>query len=467
MKLVVKKRRPKDRLFRKLADRLSGAGRRVVVVASGNNDTGDHSSSCEDGDDNAATTAELAFFLGSTSALHLGSDGLCRCSSLSNHRGTGESNSSNCSERDFTETHFFGSFFECGFHTPAPHWHNHAGKATRESAIKLKNFILSLLIVKLLQQRHSWNSSLSCTHSNAGIVARTTFITTPALSQTNTGERHQRSNMRIAIHQMSSGIDPMANLRRMSAAIAEAGRGGAQAYFAPEMSVLLDRDRTRASAVIGKEQGSAWVPILANAAREVGLCVHMGSMPVIAEDNSARFRNRTLLLDTSGNVRARYDKMHLFDVDLASGESWRESSAYEAGTAPVIAESPLGPLGLAICYDMRFPELFAQFAKAGVRALAIPSAFTVPTGKAHWHTLLRARAIESAAFVIASAQSGKHEDGRETYGHSLVVDPWGEILLDMGEGEGLGFVDIDLARVDEVRAQIPVHLNRRDIPTVG
>jgi predicted amidohydrolase len=287
-----------------------------------------------------------------------------------------------------------------------------------------------------------------------------------APSQRKFANQHQRNEMRIAIHQMSSGIDPAANLRRMEQAIAEAGRGGAQVYFAPEMSVLLDRNRARASAVIQEEQNSAWGPIISAAARDAGLWVHMGSMPVIAEGNSSKFHNRTLLFDALGKVRARYDKMHLFDVDLATGESWRESSAYEAGAAPVVAESPLGPLGLAICYDMRFPELFARFAKFGVCAIAIPAAFTVPTGKAHWHILLRARAIESATFVIAAAQSGAHADGRETYGHSLVVDPWGEVLLDMGAGEGLAFVDIDLAQVDAVRAQIPVHLNRRDIPRV-
>lgn len=273
--------------------------------------------------------------------------------------------------------------------------------------------------------------------------------------------------MRIAIHQMSSGIDPVANLHCMVEAIANAGKGGAQAYFAPEMSVLLDRNRARASTVVKEEEKSGWVQIISAAAREAGLWVHMGSMPVVAEGNSTRFCNRTLLFDESGHIRARYDKMHLFDVDLASGESWRESAAYEAGTAPVVAQSPLGPLGLTICYDLRFPELFVRLAKVGVRALAIPAAFTVATGKAHWHTLLRARAIETAAFVIAAAQSGRHGDGRETYGHSLVVDPWGEVLFDMGDGEGLGFVDIDLSRVDEVRAQIPVHLNRRDIPPMG
>ncbi len=163
-------------------------------------------------------------------------------------------------------------------------------------------------------------------------------------------------------------------------------------------------------------------------------------------------------------IRARYDKMHLFDVDLATGESWRESSAYRAGDRPVVADTPLGKMGLTICYDIRFPDLYSMLSQSGATIFAVPAAFTVPTGKAHWHVLLRARAIESAAFVIAAAQTGKHEDGRETYGHSLVIDPWGEVLLDMGSEPGLGFAELDLDRVTEVRAQIPVHLNRRDIP---
>jgi predicted amidohydrolase len=155
--------------------------------------------------------------------------------------------------------------------------------------------------------------------------------------------------------------------------------------------------------------------------------------------------------------------MHLFDVDLSTGESWRESSAYIGGVGPVAVETPLGLMGLTICYDLRFPKLYAALISAGVKLIAVPAAFTVPTGKAHWHTLLRARAIEAEAFVIAPAQSGLHEDGRHTYGHSLVVDPWGEVLLDMGEGVGLGFVDLDLARLAEVRSQIPVHRNSRNI----
>lgn len=269
--------------------------------------------------------------------------------------------------------------------------------------------------------------------------------------------------MKIAVHQMNSGIDPDANLAAMNAAIHSASKEGAQFYFAPEMSLLLDRNRERSRVHVQLESASRHVAALCEAARDAQIWVHLGSLPLVSEDGLGRFANRTLLIDPAGRIVARYDKMHLFDVDLATGESWRESSAYAGGPRPVLVPSPLGPLGLTICYDLRFPDLFSQLAKAGARAFAVPAAFTVPTGKAHWHVLLRARAIESAAFVIAAAQSGKHADGRETYGHSLVIDPWGEILLDMGEGEGLGFADIDLGRVDEVRAQVPVHLNRRVI----
>ena len=270
--------------------------------------------------------------------------------------------------------------------------------------------------------------------------------------------------MLIAVHQMNSCTDVERNVAAMVAAMKEAKVRGAAFYFAPEMSLLLDRNRQRARSSITWEDKNKALRLLASMAGELGIWVHLGSVPVLSERADERMANRTLLIDSSGQVVARYDKTHLFDVDLATGESWRESSAYVGGESPVLADTPLGPMGLTICYDMRFPDLYSRLARGGARLFAVPAAFTVPTGKAHWHVLLRARAIESAAFVIAAAQSGKHEDGRETYGHSLVVDPWGEVLLDMGEGEGLGFADINLARVDEVRAQIPVHLNRRDIP---
>lgn len=268
--------------------------------------------------------------------------------------------------------------------------------------------------------------------------------------------------MKIAVHQMCSGIDPAQNVNSMTDAIYQTSSGGAVMYFAPEMSLLLDRDRNRAREHIVDESASAGLERLKQAARDAAIWVHVGSMPVLHPD-SGKFANRTLVIGPDGEIRARYDKMHLFDVDLATGESWRESSAYEGGKAPVIVDTPLGRMGLTICYDMRFPDLYSVLSRSGADIFAVPAAFTVPTGKAHWHVLLRARAIESEAFVVAAAQSGTHEDGRKTYGHSLVVDPWGEILLDMGDGEGLGFAEIDLHHMAEVRAQIPVHKNRRDI----
>ena len=172
------------------------------------------------------------------------------------------------------------------------------------------------------------------------------------------------------------------------------------------------------------------------------------------------------MIAPDGSIAARYDKIHMFDVDLASGESWRESNAYRAGRAGGGgARRPIGRLGLSICYDIRFPALFEELGRAKCDVIAIPAAFTVPTGAAHWHLLQRARAIEASACVIAAAQTGHHDDGRETYGHSLVVDPWGEVLLDMGErAPGLGFAEIDPARIAEVRAQLPSLANRREIP---
>lgn len=233
-------------------------------------------------------------------------------------------------------------------------------------------------------------------------------------------------------------------------------------YFAPEMSILLDRDRDRARQHIVSESENGQIRILTEAARDAGVWVHVGSIPVLL-DGEGKCANRTIVIDSNGKIRARYDKMHLFDVSLSTGESWRESSAYRSGEGPVAVATPVGLMGLSICYDIRFPDLYSAYAKAGVDLLAVPAAFTVPTGKAHWHTLLRARAIESEAFVIAAAQSGTHQDGRSTYGHSLVVDPWGEVLLDMGDAEGLGFAELDLGRLADVRAQIPVRDNRRDV----
>jgi predicted amidohydrolase len=263
---------------------------------------------------------------------------------------------------------------------------------------------------------------------------------------------------------MTSCIDPMRNASDMQDAIAKAADNGAVMYFAPEMALLVDRDRARARKYMADESHSMALQSLIAAAARYRIWVHIGSMPIL-DDGAEKLANRSIIISQDGTIAARYDKMHLFDVDLASGETWRESSAYLGGEQPVVVQTPLGQMGLAICYDMRFPDLFSAYAKSGVDVLTLPSAFTVPTGEAHWHTLLRARAIESAAFVIAAAQCGVHEDGRQTYGHSLVVDPWGSILLDMGDLPGLACVDLDLDAIKRVRQQIPVHANRRNIPS--
>ncbi|HEY0314700.1 MAG TPA: carbon-nitrogen hydrolase family protein [Sphingomonas sp.] len=272
--------------------------------------------------------------------------------------------------------------------------------------------------------------------------------------------------MRIAVLQMTSGIDPAANAATLLAGLEEAAAGGARIAFTPEMTGLLDRDRKRAAASIVGEDEDGVLAATREAAARLGLWVHLGSLALRPGGEETRYVNRGFLIDDAGAIRARYDKLHLFDVDLATGESWRESAAYAPGSGAVVAETPIGRVGLSICYDMRFSDLYRALSDAGAEILAAPAAFTVPTGRAHWHVLLRARAIESGCFVVAAAQVGQHEDGRATYGHSLVIDPWGEVLLDMGETPGVGFAEIDLAKLHDVRARIPALKHRRPIPDV-
>lgn len=269
--------------------------------------------------------------------------------------------------------------------------------------------------------------------------------------------------MKIAVLQMTSGIDPAVNADILTAAVAEARAGEAVMLFTPEMSGLLDRDRERAATRLASEEADTVLLAVRAAAAEHRLWVQLGSLAV---RHGAKLANRGFVIDADGVIRARYDKLHLFDVDLPTGESWRESAAYAAGSGAAVVDTPTGRLGLSICYDLRFPDLFRSLSDAGAEILAVPSAFTRPTGAAHWHVLLRARAIEAGCFVVAAAQTGQHADGRATYGHSLVVDPWGEVLLDMGEAAGLGFAEVDLARLAEVRGRIPVLRHRRPIPPV-
>ena len=268
--------------------------------------------------------------------------------------------------------------------------------------------------------------------------------------------------VRVALSQAQSGIDPAANAARLVAAVHDAKEGGAAMLFTPEMSGMLDRDRVRAGASARDEADDVVLAVVRTAAADAGIWVHLGSLAVKGE--GGKLANRGFVIDAAGDVRGRYDKIHLFDVDLPTGESWRESAMYAAGSeAVIVADTPVGNLGLTICYDLRFPALFERLSEAGADVIAVPAAFTVPTGKAHWQVLMRARAIEAALFVIAAAQAGQHEDGRETYGHSMVVDPWGEVLTEMDGAPGLAFVDLTLDRIAEVRRRIPVIEHRRPI----
>jgi deaminated glutathione amidase len=268
---------------------------------------------------------------------------------------------------------------------------------------------------------------------------------------------------KIALFQSNTGIDPEANGRALVDAIGQAASGGAEMLFTPEMSGLLDRDSTRATKSLRREENDPVLAAACDAAMQNHIWLSIGSLAVLAEDG--KVANRSYIIDREGKIRARYDKIHLFDVDLPTGESWRESNVYSAGQGVVLVNgTPVGKLGLTICYDLRFPMLFARIAEANADVISVPAAFTVPTGKAHWHVLLRARAIEAGLYIVAAAQVGHHEDGRNTFGHSLVVDPWGEVLLDMGEEPGVGFADIDLKRISDVRSRIPALNHRRPIP---
>jgi predicted amidohydrolase len=270
---------------------------------------------------------------------------------------------------------------------------------------------------------------------------------------------------RVALCQARTGIDPAANAAALVAAVQDAAAGGAEMLFTPEMSGLLDSNRERARSSIRPEADDVVLKAVRDAARDRGIWVHLGSLAL--QGANGKFVNRAFVIDGEGKIRARYDKIHLFDVDLPTGESWRESAVYEGGQRTVLVRgTPVGALGLTICYDLRFPALFERLSEAGAEVIAVPAAFTVPTGKAHWHILLRARAIEAGLFVVAAAQGGRHEDGRETFGHSLVVDPWGEVLLDAAAQGGVHFAEIDLGRITEVRSRVPALKHRKAIGPV-
>jgi predicted amidohydrolase len=267
--------------------------------------------------------------------------------------------------------------------------------------------------------------------------------------------------MKVAALQMRSGTDVGRNVEEFERLVREAAAAGAGYVQSPEMTGALMRDRAALRAAI---KPPAQDPVAAKAsalAAELGIHVHVGSTAVARPDG--KVANHGFLFGPDGGLIAEYDKVHMFDVDLDNGESWRESATYEPGRETVVAELPLGRLGMSICYDLRFPQLFRAQAMAGAEILTVPAAFTRQTGEAHWHILLRARAIENGAWVIAAAQGGRHEDGRETFGHSMIVDPWGRIVAEADHDEpGVVLAEIDAAASADARRKIPNLNNARE-----
>jgi predicted amidohydrolase len=265
--------------------------------------------------------------------------------------------------------------------------------------------------------------------------------------------QQKSAKFRAGLIQMRSGRNPKANFDAAAKLIAEARERGADYVLTPEMTNIMELSREKLFAAIGSEENDASLAGFRELARKHSLHVHVGSLAIrVSPDKAA---NRSFLIDPKGEIRARYDKIHMFDVDLTNGETHRESRNFRPGEIGVLADLPWGRIGLTICYDLRFPALYRALAEGGAGMLTIPAAFTRQTGEAHWHVMVRARAIENGCFVLAAAQGGKHENGRETFGHSLVVDPWGRIVAEGGVEPGVVLAEIDLAAVAAARAQIP------------
>jgi predicted amidohydrolase len=268
--------------------------------------------------------------------------------------------------------------------------------------------------------------------------------------------------LRVAAVQLRSGIDPAKNRAEAIPFLREAAAGGARFIATPENTYRLDRNRERALAAAGPEQDDPELKAWSQLAKELGVWLLLGSAAIAT--GAGKVFNRSFLYDPDGKLAARYDKINMFDVELGGGEVYRESDTVEAGAKAVVTPGPMGSkLGLTICYDLRFPQLYRALAQAGADIITVPSAFTVPTGQAHWETLLRARAIENGAFVVAPAQGGRHEDGRSTWGHSMVVDPWGKVLARLDhDAPGLIIADLDLDEVAAARAKIPAWRGGRE-----
>lgn len=257
----------------------------------------------------------------------------------------------------------------------------------------------------------------------------------------------------LAAIQMRSGIDPARNMDALAPLVAEAAENGAQFVSTPEMTTCLERNAQRRFDAAAKDDSDAAIRAAGDLARKHGIWLHLGSAAFASE--GLKIFNRGLVFNPEGQITARYDKIHLFDVDLGA-EKYRESDYIEWGKEAVIADLGGPKLGMSICYDVRFAALYRKLAQAGAEILAVPAAFTRPTGEAHWEVLLRARAIETGSFVIAAAQGGSHEDGRSTWGHSMIIDPWGKILAEVaGDAPGIALAQIDLDQAAEARRKVP------------
>jgi predicted amidohydrolase len=267
--------------------------------------------------------------------------------------------------------------------------------------------------------------------------------------------------MRAGLVQLTVTDDPAANLPATLAAVAQAAAGGADLILTPECTNLLSSDRAHMRRVMHRPEDDPTLAALRDAAARAGRWLLAGSLGVLSDAEDGRFANRSFLIDPTGGIAAAYDKIHMFDVNVSATEVYRESAAYRPGGRAVLADTPLGRIGLTVCYDLRFPQLYRRLAQAGAQILTVPAAFNHLTGQAHWEVLLRARAIETGCFVLAPAQCGFHAEpvsggrGRRTHGHSLAVAPWGEVLADGGDAPGVSFAEIDLAQVDRARGRVP------------
>ncbi|GLI23220.1 putative amidohydrolase [Xanthobacter flavus] len=272
-------------------------------------------------------------------------------------------------------------------------------------------------------------------------------------------DAHTGKTLRVGLVQLRSGREPAANLDAAAALIREAARDGARYVQTPEVTNIMELDRKVLFEKLQEEGNDATLAALRQLTRELGITLHIGSLALKVSD--AKAVNRGFVIDPDGEITGRYDKIHMFDVDLGNGESYRESNAYRPGERAILTDVDGIRLGMTICYDLRFPSLYQALAEGGAKVLTVPSAFTRPTGEAHWHVLLRARAIENGAYVLAAAQGGRHENGRETYGHSLVVDPWGRVIAEGGTDPGVILAEIDMAEVAAARARVPSLANGR------